>query len=253
MTAKILYIDIETTPNVVFTWGLFKQNIALNQIVTPGGTLCFAARWGHEKLSDYHFYSIRDEDGGEDVMVQAAWDLLDEADIIVHFNGTSFDLPTLNKEFVLRGMTPPSPYKQVDLYRVVRSNFRFVSNKLDFVSQQLGLGSKISHKGMDLWRDCMAGLPAAWKVMKRYNIQDVKLLPKLYKVLVPWVKTHPNMALYVEDASKPTCRNCGGTHLHKRGIERTNVVTYQRFKCTDCGWNGRGRKRLEKPQDGVLA
>jgi hypothetical protein len=31
--ARIVTIDIETFPNIVYTWGLFEQNISINQIV----------------------------------------------------------------------------------------------------------------------------------------------------------------------------------------------------------------------------
>ncbi|NIV35232.1 MAG: hypothetical protein GWN58_38990, partial [Anaerolineae bacterium] len=49
-------------------------------------------------------------------MLEGAWELLDEADAVVHYNGKKFDIPTLNREFVKYGFTPPSPYKQIDLY-----------------------------------------------------------------------------------------------------------------------------------------
>ena len=54
---KILLLDIETAPNTVYTWGLFKQNIAINQIESPGYILCWAAKWlGNEQM---YFSSIR--------------------------------------------------------------------------------------------------------------------------------------------------------------------------------------------------
>ena len=77
--------------------------------------------------------------------------LLNDADAVVHYNGTKFDIPTLNKEFLLHSFNPPSPYKQIDLLRVVRSNFRFPSNKLDYVAQRLNLGKKHEHEGHELW------------------------------------------------------------------------------------------------------
>ena len=46
---KILDIDIETAPNIVYTWGLFNQNVGLDQIVQSGHTLCWAARWRGDK------------------------------------------------------------------------------------------------------------------------------------------------------------------------------------------------------------
>lgn len=248
MTCKVLYLDIETAPTKAYVWSLFKTTIAINQIEEPGYTLCWAAKW--EGSKEILYSSVND---GEKAMMKGIHKLLDEADVIVHFNGKKFDIPTINREFVRLGFMPPTTYKQVDLYHTVRREFRFQSNKLDFVCQQLGLGSKTQHKGMDLWTGCMNGLKSSWKVMERYNKQDVRLLPKLYKRLLPWIANHPNMALYEDPSTDiPTCRNCGGTHVIKKGIERTNVLTYQRYKCVDCGTNMRGRKRLHVSGTGVL-
>ena len=233
---KILHLDIETSPNQVYTWGLWKQNIGLSQIINTGSTLCWAAKWHGEK--NVHSASVHYD--GRKKMLTKVHDLLDEADIVVHYNGENFDIPTLNKEFVLDKMTPPATYRQVDLLKTCKSQFRFVSNKLDFVAQALGLGAKVKHKGMDLWRDCMDGDDMAWEVMTEYNKQDVILLEKLYVELLPWIKNHPNVALF-EDGTTMRCRTCASTNLHRRGFQFTNASKFQRFRCMDCGSWMRGR------------
>lgn len=251
---KILEIDIETAPHTVYAWGLFKENIYIDRVITPGYTLCFAARWQHEKQVRFHSLF---EDGMED-MLTAAWELLDEADIVIHYNGKRFDVPTLNREFVLNGLVPPSNYKQIDLYQIVRSNFRFASNKLDFISGQLGLGNKVHHKGMELWKDCIDALAyevgeaiplklwRSWATMKRYNQEDVRLLSRLYIKLQPWIKSHPNRGLWMKDPTKPVCPNCGSKHVVKKGIERPATVNaYHRYKCKSCGANARSRLAIK--------
>lgn len=242
---KILHLDIETAPNLVYSWGLWNQNIAINQISEPGYTMCWAAKWHGERGTI--FYGM--EEDGPDKMVEEAHALLDEADVVVHYNGKKFDIPKLNQEFVLRGLAPPSSYKQIDLLPVVRSEFGFVSNKLDFVAQQLDLGAKTQHKGMDMWLACMEGDAAAWRVMKRYNIQDVRLLEKLYMRLLPWIRVHPNFALYqdpidVVDPEKPVCKRCGSTDLVKNGHEYALTQKYQRYRCKSCLGESKGRRTL---------
>jgi DNA polymerase elongation subunit (family B)/DNA-directed RNA polymerase subunit RPC12/RpoP len=233
---KILLLDIETAPNMVYSWGLFKQNISINQIVNTGYTMCWAAKWlGDKKV---HFSSVHED--GMEAMVNKIYALLDEADAVIHYNGEKFDMPTLNREFLLHGLTPPNPYHNIDLLRTVRKRFRFTSNKLDFVSQQLGLGAKVKHMGMDLWTECMAGNGKSWNLMKKYNIQDVKLLETLYKKLLPWIQNHPNHALYL-NTDAPVCPNCGSKHVVKNGTETTLTMKYQRYRCQDCGTPLRGR------------
>ena len=244
---RLLLLDIETAPLSVFSWGLWDQNIAINQIIEPGYTLCWAAKW--YKSREVLFDSIHDSRPKQ--MFKKIHKLVDEADAVVHYNGTRFDMPTLNTGFLEHGLHPPSNYADIDLLKTARQKFKFPSNKLDYVSQELGLGQKLKHKGMDLWRGCMAGNDADWRVMKRYNIQDVKLLEKVYVRLLPWIEGHPNWGLFV-DAEDPVCRNCGSKNVQKNGVRRTSTMTYHRYRCNDCGKSCRGRRKKVSPGEGVL-
>ena len=237
---KILLLDIETSPNTAHVWGLWQQNVSINQLMESSYVLCYAAKWLGE--DEVHFDSVHQSK--PKAMLKGIHVLLDEADAVVHYNGTKFDIPTLNKEFLLHRYNPPSPYKQIDLLRVVRSNFRFPSNKLDYVSQRLGLGKKHAHEGHELWVKCMNGDKDAWKRMESYNIQDVVLLESLYSTLLPWIKSHPNHNLYTDNTVCPTC---SGTRLQKRGTAISITGTYQRYQCTDCGSWSQGAKTKKEP------
>lgn len=233
---KRLILDIETAPNTAHIWGLFKQNIGINQILASGYVMCWAAKWyGEEKI---YFSSINRTSPKK--MLKEIHKLLDEADAVIHYNGKKFDIPTLNKEFVLHGFKPPLTYKQIDLYQVVRSTFRFASNKLDYVLRALGIGEKVKHEGHELWIRCLNGDQDAWDQMEEYNIGDVKPLEALYERILPWIYNHPNHALYA-NTERPTCTNCGSSHVIKKGFETTKTQRYQRYVCKDCGTPLRGR------------
>lgn len=231
---KILILDIETAPNKVWTWGLFKQNISINQIDEPGYTMCWAAKWlGKSRVM---WESIHHHDD----FIKTIWELLNEADIVIHYNGCKFDIPVLNKEFILADLGPPAPFQEIDLYKTCRSRFRFASNKLDYVSQVLGVGKKLSHKGMELWEGCMNNHGPSWAIMKRYNKQDVVLLEPLYKKLKPWIQPHPNMALYTDKTSQ-VCSSCGSSKVQRRGMVPVGIQKYWRYHCQDCGKWSRGK------------
>ncbi len=227
---RILCVDIETAPNVAYVWGLFKENIPLQRLVDSGYVLCWAAKWLGE--NNIMFDSIHKSKPR--TMLKRIHGLLEEADAVIHYNGTRFDIPTLNKEFLLHRMTPPSTYKQIDLLQTARNRFRFASNKLDYVAQALGVGKKHQHQGFELWVKCMNKDDAAWEEMETYNKQDVQLLEDVYKIFLPWIRNHPNRALYSQDALD-SCPNCGSNHLVKRGFSYTASGMYQRYRCGDCG------------------
>lgn len=228
---KILFLDIETAPNTAHVWGLWQQNVGLPQLIESGYILSWAAKWYGDREVKYS--SLRITSARR--MVKAIHDLLNEADVVVHYNGTKFDIPTLNREFVQYGLTPTAPYKQIDLLRTVRSQFRFPSNKLAYVVQKLGVGEKLDAGGHETWVNCMSGDKAAFEHLERYNIEDVVILEKLYEKLKPWVKGHPNASLYTEAGSVPVCPSCGGNRYQRRGTYYTASYRYPRFQCTSNG------------------
>lgn len=191
---RILLLDIETAPHNAYAWGLWGQDIHPDQIVKAGYTLSWSAKWFGEK--EVFFNSVHQSSYTD--MLKEIHALLDEADIVVHYNGKRFDIPTLNKEFIIHKMRRPKAFKHLDLLTVSRSTFRFPHNKLDSVCQTLGIGKKVRHKGMQLWNQCMEGNHRAWIVMEKYNKQDVILLEKLYRRYLPWIPNHPRL-----------CSKCG--------------------------------------------
>lgn len=233
---KILDLDIETAPSSGWFWRIWQENIPIEMIDEPGYTMCFSAKW--RGSDDITFKSIYHD--GEKAMLDAAAALLEEADAVCHYNGRKFDIPILNTEFVKHNIPPPSPYHQIDLLETARQKFRFQSNKLDFVARVLGVGAKVQHKGWSLWKGCMRGDKDSWEQMKEYNIQDVVLLEPVYKKLLPWMNKHPNAALYT-DREIEMCPHCGSENIKMNGMEHLATLSYQRYKCNDCGSNLRGR------------
>jgi len=206
--------------------------------MSAGYVMCWSAKWyGEPEIMFDSVYKSKTKR-----MLRGIHELISRADAVIHYNGTKFDMPTLNKEFLLNGMHPPPPYKQIDLLRTSRGQFRFPSNKLEYIAKTLGLGSKTKHAGHQLWIDCMAKIPEAWAVMEEYNKNDVALLEVVYDKLKPWIKGHPNQGVYEGELCCPKC----ASHSYKRsGWAYTNAYKYQRFVCRDCGTWFRGSNNVE--------
>jgi len=242
---KVLLLDIETAPNLVHVWGLWQQNVGLPQIIDSGYVLCWAAKWlGSDSVM---FDSV--VRSGPKRMLKRVHKLLSEADAVIHYNGTKFDIPTLNKEFLLHGITPPAPYKQIDLLRTARQQFKFPSNKLDYVATALGVKAKVKHRGHELWIKCMERDKNAWEEMEVYNKGDIITLEEVYYKLKPWIKGHANHSVHTGDL---VCPNCGSDHFQRRGYHLTNAGKYPRFQCQDCAHWFRGN-HTEAAKDKFLS
>jgi hypothetical protein len=223
---RILFLDIETRPATALVWGLFDINVALNQIVDPGGTMCFGAMWGGTRKM--LFYS--DWQHGHVGMVEAAHKLFSEADAIVTYNGDRFDIPKLQGEFLQAGFPPPPPVTSIDVYKAVKK-LGLLSNKLAFVGPLLTGDEKLKHEGMELWTKVMAGCPKAQRKMQRYCSQDVRLLERVYERVKPYIRNHPHMGSTAPEA----CGACGSHNTQRRGYSRTKAMKTQRVQCMDCG------------------
>ena len=237
---KILFFDLENSPNLGYSWDKYEQDIL--RFKKEWFLLSFAAKWKESRvfakaLPDYGGYAHNKTN--DEHLVRDIWRLFDEADIIVAHNGKKHDIRKANARFAFYGLKPPSPYKVFDTLQHAWRVYKFNSNKLDDLGNYLGLGRKIATGGADLWFDCMKGDPKAWKKMVRYNKQDVVLLEKVYNHFLPWAEQHPNLGVY---ASKEACPKCGSTHMISRGFARTVAGWYRQFQCRDCGgWSRAGK------------
>lgn len=247
---KILLYDLETAPIVATVWGKYEQDIIWT--IQEWYVLCFSYKWlGESKTHvvaqvDFPDYKPGSEDDRR--VVAKLHELLDEADVVVAHNGNRFDNPKSRARMIAHGLTPPSPFKQVDTKLVAKSQFGFTSNKLDDLGEYLGVGHKLATGGHHLWKQCMAGDKKAWAKMKRYNKQDVVLLEKVYLALRPWMNNHPSLARLTDSAM--ACPKCGTVgRLQRRGWSVTNVGKYRRLQCQSCGGWSKERTALGKNED----
>lgn len=209
-------------------WGLFKPFITIDKIVGDSYVLSWAAGWHG---SDEIMYSSRGFTSRRKMM-RKLYDLMEEADAVITFNGERFDLKIVNQEFMELGWPPPAPYKSIDLLKTMKSRFRGTSNKLAYWLKKLDLGAKVEHRGFQLWIDCMHGDKKAFAEMEVYNIGDVEELEKLYDYVLPWIPNHPNRSVLAGDV---VCDKCGSSDYQYRGYHTTQAGVYRRCQCNKCG------------------
>lgn len=244
---NICIIDIETSLAKVYSWGLGKQFLTIDQLIEDWEILCFSAKvFGQDttiNIDSMGEYCEGYPENTYENLLGRLWDILDWADIVVAHNGKKFDIPKINAKFLEHNFIPPSPYKVLDTYQIARK-IGFTSKKLDFLARVFGFEGKHDTGGIKLWIDCMAGDVEAWAKMKAYNDQDILELEKIYLELRPWDTYHPNVAVYFEDDA-PRCNCCGSSNISPiNGVATTNLSKFELYRCDDCGTPLRGRVNL---------
>lgn len=247
---KILLWDIETSPLVVATWGLFEQNIPIDNIFHDWFIICASWRWyGDDKT---YAVSLVDDpvrfkkDFRDDrLVVEVLFNLIHEADIVVAQNGDNFDMKKLAARSLFHSLPPIRKIPSVDTLKEARRSFKMTSNKLDYLGQHLGLGAKMDNP-RGLWIKAMAGRRSAIKQMVLYCRQDVDLLYALYERLLPHMKNHPNMNLI--QRTDYCCPSCGSPHVIRKGTRISKTGVKQEWQCQECGSYSTGSSTLEKSE-----
>lgn len=245
---KVLVFDLETAPLLSYSFGIWQQNIGLNQIESDWFILSYAAKWLGSNEDEVMYKDLRGIVKEEDdtIILDEMWKLLDEADLVITQNGKKFDVKKINARFVMNGYKPPSPYKHIDTLQIAKANFGFTSNKLEFMTDKLCVKYKkqkhANFSGFALWSGMMKDNIDAWNECYTYNTYDVLSLEELYLKLSAWDNKHPNFNLYSEEEVH-TCR-CGSHRVVEHGFAYTGVSKFQQYRCLDCGAHTRGRVNL---------
>lgn len=246
MKARILVYDIETSPLVAYTWGTWQTDVI--EVIEDYQILTVAWQWVGEKKvhvkGQDDFKGYKPGVNNDTEIVKLLHSLYDEADAVVAHNGDRFDQKKSLARMLIRGLKPPSPYKQIDTKKIAKRVGAFTSNKLKDLANDMNVAQKGDSGGFETWKGCLEGKKKAWKQMKKYNKQDIPPLMDLYLKFRPWDNNAVPLNV-IED--KPwACPKCAVGTMHKGTKYRaTNNKLYQYYRCSHCG--GMSKKRV--PED----
>lgn len=248
--AKILILDIETSPMKAWVWRRWKENIYLDQTIQEWFMISWSAKWlGEDNTFGYVLTPEEIHKENDFRILFELWKVLNEAEIVIAHNGNKFDIPKINTRFILNNLTPTSPYRQIDTLEVVKKQFGFSSNSLDALATFFGIENKDPHD-FQLWKECLEGNEDSLKRLLKYNNKDVEILEKVYLKLRPWIKNHPNTNV-ITDSKVPVCPICGSNHIARMTNDSYNTQHYKypAYRCTKCNAVFRGKDRISEKKN----
>lgn len=233
MKRKRLYFDIETSPNIGLFWSAgYKQKIDYSNIIKERSIICICYKWEDEK--QVHSLSW-DKNQSDKKLLQEFIKVANQADELVGHNGDKFDLPWVRTRCLYHRIELFPKYVTIDTLKLSRRQFRFNSNRLDYIASFLGIGKKIK-TDFNLWKDIVLNkCEKSMAKMIDYCKQDVKLLEQVHKELrlhdTP--KTHYGVVL---SNDKRLCFECASNNVIISKTRITAGGTKQiQYKCNDCG------------------
>jgi uncharacterized protein YprB with RNaseH-like and TPR domain len=115
-------------------------------------------------------------------------DILNNADMLISWNGRRFDWKFLQTRLMMHGETPLQPALHIDVYYQSRYKLLLASNRLDHVDRFLhGDSEKTSLHGQ-IWQKAACGDRGSLDYVVEHCEKDVGVLERVFYDLKPFIK-----------------------------------------------------------------
>jgi len=182
-------------------------------------------------------------------LVRAIYDELVQADVILTWYGTYFDLPFINTRLLYHNLpTLPANIPHIDGWKTAKWKLKLRNNRLNTVQDFLNLPTAKDAVRGPIWVKAIAGDENALRYIRTHCKKDVLVLEEAYLRLLPLITNHPHRGV-AEDGK---CPACASMRLQKRGTHLTQSRVYQRFQCMACGSWSKSVQCIQKNKTGVV-
>lgn len=228
---KRLFLDIETSPCIVYSWGTgYNLTLPHDNIITERAIICACWKWEGERGVSSAIWNSQHDDAW---LLKNLIHRLNQADEIVAHNGSHFDLPWIRTRALKHGIPCNWNFKVFDTLVEARRRLYLNSNSLDYISKFLDRKGK-TKTDFSWWIDVMNDKPGALDRMVRYCKRDVRELEAVFHRISTHLghKTHRGVQ---EGGSKWQCPLCGSAKVspHKPRTTAAGTIQHQ-MQCGKC-------------------
>lgn len=195
---RVILFDLETLPNLkeamkVFT-GLgaypgLTLKASINSVICVGWkvlgekeTHCFNA-WDFPKRWEK---SVNDDLE----VVKWAREIIAGADVVITHNGKRFDWKFFQTRIAYHGLEPLPKIHHIDTVQESKKHLYLFNNRLNTVAKFLTKTKKKDTGGWELWEKVLERDRKSQKKMTAYCKQDVRVLEKVFKKLLPFIRAN---------------------------------------------------------------
>ena len=246
---KILIFDVETSTMdlAIKTYQLKNYIKYFNPDDIVRDWILLSVAWKFHGDKTTKCISVhKDNIENDRAVVDAFYNVLKTADVIIGHNMKGFDIKKFNTKIIEYGYAPLhfKAAQIIDTLTLSRRYFKFSSNRLSYVAKKLGVDAKDASPD---WNKILDGSESELRYMRKYNKQDVIVTEQVYDKLKGWHDTHINLNMIAqikdsEGLPVVACRVCLSGNLMRDGFAYNATTKSQRHKCKDCGANTYGKK-----------
>jgi len=234
-SVKRLFFDIETSPNVVYSWRIgYNLNITPENIINERAIICISYKWENEET--IHTLAW-DKNKCDKQMLIDFIKVANQADEMIAHNGDRFDIKWIRTRCIYHRIPMFPNYKTLDTLKKAKSGFNFNSNKLDYIAQYLGVGAKVKHSGFDMWKGVMNNDKKALDEMVNYCEGDIIVLEDVFLTMQNYIKQNTHAGV-LNNNLKYSCPCCSNEQITLVKNNVTAMGTIKRLiECNDCNYN----------------
>jgi DNA polymerase elongation subunit (family B) len=175
-SANILYVDIEVSKSLYFNYGakVYSNYLNIDDLYRERYIISWAASYVGDKTVWSDCVTGEEARSWADARILPRLrELMESADILAGHNFDAFDLKHINARLLLNNLEPVTGKKTLDTLKIARQKFAFESNKLDYISQKLGLRPKDDIRNSDWLKIVTTGDEKTLAKVLKYNRGDV--------------------------------------------------------------------------------
>lgn len=229
---KRLYFDLETSPNLVYTWRLgYRVALYPENLVKERAIICVAWKWNTGK----RVRALKWDKGCDKKLLEEFIPIANEADQIVAHNGDRFDIKWLRSRCIFHRIPMFPRYHSLDTLKQARQGFNFNSNKLDYIAKFLGKDGKRRHDGFQMWKEVCEGDKKALTAMVQYCKQDIRVLEDVHREFENYSEPTIHVGV-VNGGPRWSCPKCGSTEIgwtSESYVSKTGMKAYY-YQCREC-------------------
>lgn len=233
---NILIYDIETTRVKAWVWWSGKQFVSGDSLIDEPKIITIAYKWlGEDDITVLTW----DEKSSDKQLLEKFLKVYNSADMVIGQNNDRFDNRWVNARAMKYGLDVNTFVRSFDIMRETKRLFRLPSYSMKYITNYLGIQTKLEHEGIKMWEKIQTGTPEEQKEylqkMVEYNRQDIVATEDMYLTLRKYMghKTHFGV---LNGQERFTCPNCGGKNVSLDKTTVTPAGTVQRvMKCSDEG------------------
>lgn len=249
-TPRTLIFDIETSHDILASYGLREQYHSPESILQDWYIICAKWKWnggkriyGTSVLDDMKRF--KKDNTNDYVVIKALHELMSDVDIVVGHNIHRFDWKMFYTRVMFHRLPPLKMPQFICTLKETKKISRHSSHSLKHLARYYKLTSqKIEHsRGMGI--KILKGDIKATQECVDYCGGDIATTEEYYEFIKPYMIGHPNLNLWRADGIE-CCVKCGDTDIQKRGFRTTVSGKFQSYQCQGCGSWMQGTRSIKR-------